>query len=163
MNINDLFFKLNNTITNNGIYNNNKILDKHYDIESQSYIDIESQLYIEDDNELKPNTELTIQYTHNNDELKPNTEITINCIYNNNEHSIIGSGVDKDNGLEWKRISKKSNYDVFYNGRHNVSYIDVDKILCKYSDTNNYDLEKILKLYIDNNKNCELTLNQMDV
>jgi hypothetical protein len=119
---------------------NNDNTEKIFDIESQTYTEnIKS----------KKDTIIIFQnyqeYTQNNNN------------NNTNKYSIIGSGYDRIYGLEWNRINIYSDYNVYYKGFHIIPYMKIEQLLSN-KIIKNYQFENVLKMYIDCEKNYELTL-----
>ncbi len=84
-----------------------------------------------------------------------------------NEHDsnnlIIGSGYDGYNSMLWQRPTSSSDYLVFYKGtKYVVSYLDIIKIIDN-SNNKSYPIEFILKIYIENNFNINLSIIQLVV
>lgn len=76
---------------------------------------------------------------------------------------IANCGSNKSNIIEWKRQDEYSDYEVSYCSRHYIiSCTDIEKILCA-DIINNVNIEDILKMYIDNNEDCDLTLSQLQM
>ncbi len=121
--------------------NNVKILD----LESQKYIDI-----IETDSD-------TIIIFENIPKCRKTADVDIY------KYLITGCGFDRVNGLEWKRTSVYSDYEVLYRGYHKIPFTHIEQILFTNNIIKNFQFESILKMYIDCGKNYELTLTYLEV
>jgi len=77
---------------------------------------------------------------------------------NKNTDSFIGSGYSGINSLEWDRPNEKSDFKVKYKGKkYVISHLIISKI---YSQTNT-DVNEIIKLFIHNNFDENITLSQL--
>ncbi len=118
---------------------------KIFDLESQNYIDI-----------IESNSDTIIIF-----ENIPKCRKTVDVdIY---KYLITGCGFDRINGLEWKRTSVSSDYEVKYRGYHKIPFTQIEQILFTNDIIKNYQFESILKMYIDCGKNYELTITCLQV
>jgi hypothetical protein len=79
-------------------------------------------------------------------------------------NAYIGCGIDKTNGLEWKRISDYSDFEIIYNkNTYRISYRQIEKILYANENYKKYSLENVLKMYIDCGKNSESTITHLEL
>lgn len=75
------------------------------------------------------------------------------------KHLIIGYGIDRTIGLEWKRTSIDDDYKVLYKGSHLIPFEHIKQIFERIGYyIKNIEFENILKLYIDCGKNLDLTI-----
>ena len=109
--------------------------------------DIESQTYAEN---IKSQKDTIIKFQNYQEYIQNNNN-------NTNKFLIIGSGYDRIYGLEWNRINIYSDYNVYYKGFHIISYVEIEQLLSN-EIIKNYQFESMLKMYIDCEKNYELTL-----
>lgn len=80
----------------------------------------------------------------------------INDKFNTNDF-VVGSGYDGYNCLYWFRYTHYNDFEVYYKGiKYIVSHSDIIQILKKTNKINS--IEKILRTYIDNNFNVNLTI-----
>jgi len=113
---------------------------KIFDLESQNYVSI-----IEPNHDKQNILENNLKYIY-----KDNFDL--------DKYLVVGSGFDRTNGIEWKRTSIYSDYEVYYKGYHKIPYWQIERILFSNEIMKNFEFENILKTYIDCGKNFELTL-----
>ena len=144
--------------------NNDHVVEKHFDIESQKNIDIVikpiDKLLTDKllTDKLLTDKLLTDKLSTNSCECVDNNKSDNMSNYLMTEYLILGGGFDRINGLEWKRTSINDDYMVSYKGSHLISFEQIKKIYSKIEHKRSTDLEKILKLYIDCGKNLDLTI-----
>lgn len=141
-------------------YSNQSTL--HFDNYNHTSIDIESQNIIENNyNEYIFNSKKENLLV--NDDVNDNANDNINDANDNVNNLVIGSGYDGYNSMFWQRPTKNSDYIVFYKGsKYIISYLDIIKII-NSSKNKSYQIEFILKIYIENNFNINLTIIQLVV
>jgi hypothetical protein len=72
----------------------------------------------------------------------------------------IGKCNDEINSLEWKRTDYRSDFDIIYKGQnYKISHVKINYIQSKIQKS--YDIEYILKTYLDNNQDINFTFLQL--
>jgi hypothetical protein len=129
---------------------NNYIIEKYYDVENQKNVDIVINLH---GGLLTNSCECVDNNKCNN---------SFNDIIP--KHLIIGYGIDRKIGLEWKRVSINDDYKVFYKGLHLIPFEQIKQIFERIGcNIKNTEFENILKLYIDCGKNLNLTITYLEL
>jgi len=154
MNVTNIYSKLHinigNYYTNIIGGANNHVIEKYYDVENQKNIDI----VVNSQNTLLTNS---CEYVDNKkcdnaiDDIMP-------------KHLILGYGIDRTIGLEWKRTSIDEDYKVLYKGSHLIPLEHIKQIFERIGcNIKNTEFENILKLYIDCGKNLDLTITYLEL
>lgn len=151
--------KLNQNQSDDNVNANNKI-----------YVDIESQYIIRTNNYAEMNKKSHFNKIYFKSGFKHEVKTRFTNVFIddsmdeiNSNNLIMGSGYDGYNSMEWTRETIEDDYKVLYKGKkYTISYLDVIEIMNR---TNNKacSIDKILKIYIENNFNINLTIIQLAV
>lgn len=145
-----LYINIGNYYTNIMGGTTGSVIEKYYDVENQKNIDIIVNL---------PGELLTNSCEFVN---KDNCGNIVNDIMP--KHFILGYGIDRTIGLEWKRVSINDDYIVSYKGMHLIPFEQIKQIFERIGcNIKNTEFENILKLYIDCGKNLDLTITYLEL
>lgn len=128
--------------------------------ETNNVFDLESQYMVYEDSDEYNESNESNQLNKPNEPNEPN-EPYVDKIDKVKEINDLEIGCDGHNSIIWERSSVDLDYDVFYKGTHYfISHLDIMQII-NYLKNKSCPIEHILKIYIENNFDIDMTKNQL--